>query len=335
MFHTTPRMQFMNVPPSASPLLTLLPDPGNRKKIDIGAKADISRCWTCGSCDFECPINIATGRLRPQKLVRLANLGQIDELLYLPEIWYCLTCRRCRQICPNTVQPSEVIAYIRQKVLKKNIISVNALHAYQMLFARFQRVRSQLVTECLQGDLEAISDRQWCKWLLSPVAQSNKVITETNTERRSDNHRTLTEAAHADACFTCGECSSSCPVACERSVFDPRAIFRMAHLGLVEELLHSPSIWLCIDCGRCTEACSQLVDGRQLIRRLKDLAIEKGVVDSSFFLRLRRAHRLVYGRWLDEVDALFGFNGVQPLDDAIGSNDFSACCRSHSEAYVA
>jgi len=63
------------------------------------------------------------------------------------------------------------------------------------------------------------------------------------------------------SCFTCGECSSSCPVAVERSAFDPRFIFRMVNLGLAEELLLSPSIWLCVQCGRCTEACSQLVDG--------------------------------------------------------------------------
>ena len=52
----------------------LTPDAGFRKKIDQGAKADINRCWTCGSCDFECPVNIATGKMRPQKLVRMVQL---------------------------------------------------------------------------------------------------------------------------------------------------------------------------------------------------------------------------------------------------------------------
>jgi heterodisulfide reductase subunit C2 len=93
---------------------TLKPDAGHRKLIEQGAQADINRCWTCGSCDFECPVNVATGQLRPQKIVRMANLGLLDELLYEPAIWYCLTCRRCLQICPNTVKPSELIFHIRR-----------------------------------------------------------------------------------------------------------------------------------------------------------------------------------------------------------------------------
>ena len=320
-------------PPSS--VLTITPDSGTRRKIDADTKAEISRCWTCGSCDFECPVNRATGRLRPQKAVRLANLGQLNELLHQPEIWYCFTCRRCRQICPNTVRPSEVIAFARQKAVEKKMISVDALHGYQMLFARLQRVRSRAAVACMQGDLDAISDHQWCQWLLSPVAAPDRLITADQMDRRSDTHRALAEISHTNACFTCGECSSSCPVSCERSVFDPRTIFRMVHLGLVEDLLHSPAIWLCIDCGRCTQACSQLVDGRQMIRRLKELALEKGFIDNGFVHRLRRTERLVVGRWIEEVDALFGFNGVQPAVDVNASNGYSACCRHYPEAFAA
>ena len=325
----------MNEPQPSSSMLTLIPDSAARNKIDAYTKAEISRCWTCGSCDFECPVNRATGRLRPQQAVRLAILGQLDELLHLPEIWYCLTCRRCRQICPNTVQPSEVISFARQKAVEEKIISVDALHGYQMLFARLQRVRSRAAVACMHGNLDAISDRQWCKWLLSPVAASGNAITADQMDRRSDRHRALMEMSHTDACFTCGECSSSCPVSCERSVFDPRTIFRMVHLGLVEELLRAPAIWLCIDCGRCTQTCSQLVDGRQMIRRLKELALERGVVDSGFVYRLRRAERVVVGRWVEQVDALFGFNRAHPAADLTASIGYSACCRYYPNAFAA
>ena len=97
----------------------LTPDAGSRKLIDQQAKSDINRCWTCGSCDFECPVNTATGRLRPQMLVRMANFGMIDELLNEPSIWYCQSCRRCLHICPNTVKPSELISHIRWMELER------------------------------------------------------------------------------------------------------------------------------------------------------------------------------------------------------------------------
>ena len=319
---------------SATFVSTIVPSSENRKKIDIGVNADLSGCWTCGSCDFECPVNIATGRLRPQTIVRLANLGQLDELLCLPGIWYCLSCRRCRQICPNTVKPSELIAFIRQKAVEEKIISVKALHAYKMLFTRFQRIRYHAVSACLKKDQKTISDHQWYQWLQSSISHTNKAIKTTRLVENPYAQPLIKEFSQADVCFTCGECSSACPLSCGRYVFDPRTIFRMVRLGLIEELMCLPSIWLCIDCGRCTEACSQLVDGRQLIRSLKKMAIERKFVDGSFVQRLEFANRLVYGRWLDEVDAILGLNQVRAGYDGIGADNLSAGCLEYTEAFV-
>lgn len=77
----------------------LTPNAAIRKTIAQEAKADINRCWMCGSCDFECPVNMATVRLRPQKLVRMANFGMVDEFLHNPTIWLCLDCGRCTEAC--------------------------------------------------------------------------------------------------------------------------------------------------------------------------------------------------------------------------------------------
>ena len=74
------------------------------------AGADIDRCWTCGACDNGCPVSLATGRLRPQRNVRMAVYGMLDQLLALPGIWYCLSCRRCLQGCPNRVKPASLAA---------------------------------------------------------------------------------------------------------------------------------------------------------------------------------------------------------------------------------
>ncbi len=309
----------------------LTPDAGLRKFIDQGAKADINRCWTCGSCDFECPVNIATGKLRPQKLVRMANFGMIEELLHEPDIWYCQSCRRCRQICPNTVQPSELISHIRRIALERNLISIERYRSYRMLFERFQRVRNHIVGSVLRGELNSISDRQWCHWLLTPIKESRAKIPKNYSISRFKD----IDPARAMACFTCGECSSACPAACERSVFDPRTLFRMFNLGLIDELLNDPAIWLCLDCGRCTDACSQMVDGREIIRRLKEHAVQKGIVDRTFFVRLEQANRLAYTRWIEEVDALFDFDSDVTRVNRAGMNDFSICCAEYSEAMSA
>lgn len=287
-------------------MLTMsIPDPKIREIIEIAARADSSLCMTCGSCDSGCPVNLATGRLRPQRIVRLANMGFLEELLSGPDIWYCQICRQCLQACPSAVKPCVLIEYLRMTAVSCGLVTRNRLQRYRELFTRFQRVRWHAATACMQGEMTKITDKQWHKWLQTPADASAGWIAQSDMLRGFEQLRAEFDTSRLSACFTCGECSSACPVSGGPSVFDPRTLFRMVNLGLVEDLMQSPSIWLCVSCGRCTEACSQLVDGRQLISRLQELAVETGAVDMEFRLRLEQANKVIYGRFLDEIDTLF------------------------------
>ena len=292
-------------PTIASNLLTH-PRPKARQLIDFGAHADMNLCWTCSTCDSECPVNIATNRLRPQKILHLANLGFLEELVTLPEIWYCLTCRKCNQVCPNRVKPESIIQFVRREALGCNMMPHNIFRQYQELFQRFQRVRWRAVQACFQGELKTLSDFQWKSWLDTPVLDPVRSIAYEELFNGCTAFRRASTESKTANCFTCGECSSACPVSGERSVFDPRFLFRAINLGLQEELLHSPSIWLCIGCTRCTEACSQLVDGCRMIASLRELAVSEGVVDADFALRVRDAQKQIYVRWIDAIDKLLG-----------------------------
>jgi heterodisulfide reductase subunit C len=285
--------------------------PKPRYLIDFGTHADMALCWTCSTCDTECPVNIATNRLRPQKLLHLANLGFLEELMTLPEVWYCLTCRKCNRVCPNQVKPESVIQYARKESLRRNVLPHSVYQKYQGLFQRFQRVRWRAVQACYQGELEALSDSQWKTWLDTPVTDPARPIVYHELFNGSSSFRRSADDAKLAHCFTCGECSSACPVSGERSAFDPRWLFRAINLGLQEELLHSPSIWLCIGCGRCTEACSQLVDGRAMIAALQEQALATGAVDADFAWRLTRANKIIFPRLLESIDELLALTGIR------------------------
>ena len=279
--------------------------PDLRDRLEGGAKADIRLCWTCGSCDSECPVNIATGALRPQKIVRMAALGLLEELTCLPEIWYCARCCRCAQICPNAVKPSDLIEPVRAVTADTREISPDALNRFLDLWRQFQRVRWHAVAACLAGDeLNELSDELWNKWLSTPVPEDHGSIRRPAAYHLPEDLQLISDTHHLSACFTCGECSSACPVACERSVFDPRSLFRMVYLGLEKELLSMPSIWLCVGCRRCSDCCSQQVDGRQIISALQDMAIAGGAVDPYFRQRMEQTHRVLYNRFISGIDAL-------------------------------
>ena len=282
----------------------LRPDFKERIAIEAVTHAGFYKCWTCGTCDGGCPVNIVANALRPQKIVRLAYIGMLDELLRLPEIWYCMTCRRCSQICPNLVKPCDIIDYVRREMLRRGIVTLDAVHRYQTLFAKFQRVRWHAVSCCMKGSLISLADEEWDEWLNTPIRVPSKLI-KNNGIPIPKALRDAVGKSSPSACFTCSECSSGCPVFCERDLFDPQAIIRMVNLGLVAELLLSPSIWLCLGCERCTNSCSQLVQGHQVIKSLQNLAISEGVVDVFFVSRLEKAEKLIFTRFFTEIDSIF------------------------------
>lgn len=282
----------------------LRPNPQMRDAIARAVDAEATLCWTCGSCDSECPVNLATSRMHPRKIVRMANLGFLDELLRFPQIWYCITCKRCEHICPNLVKPYALIAYIREEVIRLRQISQEMLRQYRDFISRFQRVRWHAVEQCLHGDLESLSEKVWQEWLNTPVLQLPRMIHQKELRNKTRDFISAAKEADISSCLNCSECSCACPLACERSVFDPQWIFRMANYGLCNDLLGSQSIWLCIACGRCSEACSQLVKGHNFIRWVKQSAVKKGFVDEGLVFRLSNAEKLIYCRYLEEIDRI-------------------------------
>ncbi|MCJ7750738.1 MAG: heterodisulfide reductase-related iron-sulfur binding cluster [Armatimonadetes bacterium] len=79
------------------------------------------------------------------------------------------------------------------------------------------------------------------------------------------------------ACAECGACVDDCPVARADPTFDPNALVRMLAAGQVEEVLHSPDLWKCVECYTCAELCPNKYDQMSILRQAKHLAMEAGL----------------------------------------------------------
>ncbi len=75
-------------------------------------------------------------------------------------------------------------------------------------------------------------------------------------------------------CFACGTCSAGCPITEIDEEYNPRRIIRQILLGMREEVLSSPTIWLCLVCYRCYARCPQKVNFTDIMRILRYLAIK-------------------------------------------------------------
>ncbi len=83
-------------------------------------------------------------------------------------------------------------------------------------------------------------------------------------------------------CFSCGVCTAGCPVAEVEGGFNPRRIIHQILLGEKEELLTSKYLWMCVGCYRCTAHCPQNVEFTNILKVLREIAIEEGYVSKEW-----------------------------------------------------
>jgi ferredoxin len=74
----------------------------------------------------------------------------------------------------------------------------------------------------------------------------------------------LPEGGNLDICITCGACASGCPATGLENL-DPRKFLRMASLGLDDEIMSTPWVWMCTMCQRCIYVCPMKIDIPQLV----------------------------------------------------------------------
>jgi heterodisulfide reductase subunit C len=83
-------------------------------------------------------------------------------------------------------------------------------------------------------------------------------------------------------CFSCGVCTAGCPVSEVEEGFNPRRIIHQILLGQKEELLTSKYIWMCVGCYRCTAHCPQDVEFTNILKVLREIAVEEGYASKEW-----------------------------------------------------
>jgi len=76
-------------------------------------------CFGCNKCVSGCPVAEIHSEYRPNRIVRLAYLGFIDELIESGVIWYCTQCLKCSERCPMEVYPASVVVALRNIASKR------------------------------------------------------------------------------------------------------------------------------------------------------------------------------------------------------------------------
>ena len=112
---------------------------------------DLYACAECGRCQVSCPAYLSGKPLSPQRMIEhlkthlietgthnnKPGMALIGERISEEEIWNCLTCYACQEVCPVLNEHIEKIIELRRNlVMVKNRISETAERVLRMLMMR-------------------------------------------------------------------------------------------------------------------------------------------------------------------------------------------------------
>ncbi len=90
-----------------------LVDPCLMADIKRFGAADVSACFSCGTCTAICPLSDNDGTF-PRRIIRYGQVGMKDALLSSKELWTCYHCGLCSESCPQQADPAEYMAAVRR-----------------------------------------------------------------------------------------------------------------------------------------------------------------------------------------------------------------------------
>jgi heterodisulfide reductase subunit C len=90
------------------------------ERVETLSGQKLSSCYQCGRCSAGCPV-VEEMDIVPSEVIRLLQLGQIDDVLGSKTIWVCASCLQCASRCPKGVEFSNICDALRAIVLRSRL----------------------------------------------------------------------------------------------------------------------------------------------------------------------------------------------------------------------
>lgn len=103
------------------------------KEIQKKSGVKITDCYQCGKCSAGCPVAFAMDKT-PRQIIRLLQLGMLDEALKSKTIWLCATCQMCSTRCPRDVDLATLMETLRQLAKKKGMVAERNINLFHDIF---------------------------------------------------------------------------------------------------------------------------------------------------------------------------------------------------------
>ena len=90
------------------------------KQLVIQTDQNLRHCYQCGKCTAGCPAAFAMD-VAPNQIVRMLQLGLLNETLQTETIWLCASCATCSTRCPKGFDLAKLMDNLRQLAYEQGI----------------------------------------------------------------------------------------------------------------------------------------------------------------------------------------------------------------------
>jgi heterodisulfide reductase subunit C len=122
--------------------------PALLERLAAALPVSVSACFQCRKCSSGCPLAFAMDLL-PDRVIRLALLGQEEELLRCRTIWVCSACETCTTRCPNGIDIAGTMDWLKEEALKRGYASQPGVARFHQTFLETVRLAGGRLSEPL------------------------------------------------------------------------------------------------------------------------------------------------------------------------------------------
>ncbi len=74
----------------------------------------LSKCVNCQACKDDCPVCKVDANYQPTEILERLLRGEIDEVLADPQVWKCLECYTCQELCPSRIGMADAFRKLKE-----------------------------------------------------------------------------------------------------------------------------------------------------------------------------------------------------------------------------
>lgn len=125
-------------------------------QIEENAHVNLNDCYQCGKCSAGCPMAEAMD-IPPQQIMRLLQLGRIDQVIEADSPWVCAQCNTCSARCPQNIDTAAVMREVRRASREMGTHKMHDGNIFESLFLKGLKAKGRSNEQYLAAQYNMLS----------------------------------------------------------------------------------------------------------------------------------------------------------------------------------